>query len=338
MNAPPLSETSRPETSRPETSRPESSRPETSRAESSRPESTRQTYYNIQALRGVAAFIVFATHVLASFGDRVPFLTRLRAFQVGPAGVDIFFVISGFIVSLTAQKAIEQGSARQFALRRLFRIYPVYWLVLAFSYWASSKFTVGAGMSTDAPWRFLFALSTSNPYVMLAWTLFYELYFYLMLTVLIAFRPKNIFVPLLGWVMLELGLIAHGVLFPQQALELVSSPLLLEFAAGCFVGWLMLQPPTGAGLRILSLGLVSFVVGAIVHAYSDPMWSAWPRVACFGAPSVLVVYGLVAIERERNWVLPRWMQRIGDASYSLYIWHQLVVGAGGRWRWLAACC
>jgi peptidoglycan/LPS O-acetylase OafA/YrhL len=51
----------------------------------------------------------------------------------------------------------------------------------------------------------------------------------------------------------------------------------------------------------------------------------WWRVACFGIPAALLIYGLVAVERRRGWVMHPLWQKLGDASYSLYIWHQLIL-------------
>jgi peptidoglycan/LPS O-acetylase OafA/YrhL len=123
---------------------------------------------------------------------------------------------------------------------------------------------------------------------------------------------------------------------PQNSVaKLVVSPFVLEFLSGCLVAWLAGRG-VRAGWRVaVGLGLGYAVVGVVVATAAAPvpgtfdMTSPRVRVLVFGPPSALLVYGLVSAEGRWPRKLPKWLLRVGDASYSLYLWHLTVILAGG---------
>jgi len=289
---------------------------------------------NIQALRGIAACMVFLIHLLSTRTDIGLDWLRYHYWWIGPAGVDIFFVISGFIVSTTAAKAgahavTGREAAVPFALKRVFRIYPVYWVVLALAFvvapyvelapaWVVASFGHG-------PLRLALLATTENDKVMAAWTLCYEMYFYLVVTVILLFAPKRVFPMLAVWALIEVASIAIAGAFNAEWMRnVVLSPLLLEFALGCGIGCLISQGVTRAGWFSLALGLIWFGGGAVVHRLHGN-WDPWWRAPTFGVAAAFIVYGLVALEEAQGFTLPKWLCRLGDPSYSIYIWHQLLL-------------
>src|SRR5437588_671898 len=162
-----------------------------------------RTYHNLQALRGVACLLVVVYHT-ASIESRygLPFspLNPVRWF--GYAGVDLFFVLSGFIITATSRADLGRpGRLPRYAFRRAWRIYPAYWVALA----------VGVGvfavLSPDPVFRTGWAtdlrdalLLTPRPelcrFLPVAWTLSYELMFYLAFAALFLL-PRRFALPLL---------------------------------------------------------------------------------------------------------------------------------------------
>ena len=286
---------------------------------------------NIQALRGIAACMVFIIHLLSTRDGTSLDWLRYRYWWIGPAGVDIFFVISGLIVSITAAKAGQAATgglaaAVPFALKRVFRIYPVYWVVLAIAFIVAPFVVLApAWLPEHHPLRLILLATTENNKVMAAWTLCYEMYFYLTLTAILLFAPKRVFQLLAVWALVQAVLIVvAGTIRFDLMNNVVFSPLLLEFALGCGAGYLISQGATRHGLFFTVAGLIWFIGGAIVHRYHGN-WEPWWRAPTFGVGSAFLVYGLVALEERNGFVLPRWLCRLGDPSYSIYIWHQLVL-------------
>jgi exopolysaccharide production protein ExoZ len=288
---------------------------------------------NIQALRGIAACMVFIIHLLSTRDGTSLDWLRYRYWWIGPSGVDIFFVISGLIVSMTAAKAglrADSGlaAALPFALKRAFRIYPLYWVVLAIAFLAAPFLVLApAWLPAHHPLRLVLLATTENNKVMAAWTLCYEMYFYLMLTAILVIAPKRVFPLLAVWALIEaVMIVVAGTIRFDLMNNVIFSPLLLEFALGCGAGYLISQGAVRHGLFFTVLGLIWFVGGAIVHRYHGN-WEPWWRAPTFGVASAFLVYGLVALEESRRFVFPAWLCRLGDPSYSIYIWHQLVLAA-----------
>jgi len=250
---------------------------------------------------------------------------------VGPAGVDLFFVISGFIVGLTASKAAIRGEASgtaafKFAAKRFFRIFPVYWIVLATAFVVSGHVELTPpDMPHNDIWRLISLTTTDNDKVMLAWTLAYELFFYAVLTLIIWRFPRAVFQAIGFWILLSFALVgvaaAHGLaLFKYVPMN----PLVLEFGGGCVIAYLVANGVKAAGWRCLYSGIVLFAIACWIHSQIGN-WEPWYRVPIFLLPCALIVYGTVAIEINDGSTAPLWLQKLGDTSYSLYIWHQLVL-------------
>ncbi|MBS0193641.1 MAG: acyltransferase [Proteobacteria bacterium] len=285
-------------------------------------------FRNVQGLRGIAAMMVMLIHLLSTRDGMGADWLKYRYWWVGPAGVDIFFVISGFIVTIAALRAAASSGAVAFGVRRILRIYPLYWCVLAVAVPASGVFVLAPAWLPQAdPWQLLFALTSNNDKVLAAWTLCYEMFFYAVLTALIALAPKHLFRAVALWLAAETVLIALArSRVPALHDWPIASPLVLEFGLGCAVAWLVQRGAHAYGAAALALGLLGFAGGAAVNAWFGGWDHLW-RLACLGIPSALIVYGSVGVERTSGRVMPAWIRRFGDASYSLYLWHQLVFAA-----------
>ncbi|MFK5598221.1 acyltransferase family protein [Methylobacterium sp. HMF5984] len=265
---------------------------------------------SVQALRAVAALLVVLYHLTESH------------FFSGAAGVDIFFVISGFIIG-----TIEASeNPRRFIIKRLIRIIPLYWAV-------TSLFCIGAIIGIFN--RFSFDIlslvkslmfipyfnSSGNiwPLVIAGWTLNIEVLFYVIFAIGIAVGR-----PLWLTTTVILCLVLGGVIFvPLSApLKLWTSPIMLEFIFGLFIARIVFPFSFAVGLFILLAGVAIFAWAEIYWNYTD-----FSRPAVWGGAATLVVWGSVIIERAGYWPnkLLDSISRIGDVSYSLYMVHSFAV-------------
>ena len=292
----------------------------------SRADPPRRDVRVIQFLRGIAAFGVLVFHAADRAGG---------SFGAGAAGVDVFFVISGFIMwMVTCRKPPGPG---QFLLRRAERIVPLYWLV-----------TLGvAAVAVVAPGAFpamrptlrhvalsLFFVPHHDPaggliapLIVPGWTLNYEAFFYLLFA-------ASLLVParLRAWsltAVLILLVAARPLGGTGDALwSTYTDPILLEFAAGLWLGWawsIDRLPGRTLSIVLMAAGIAGFAATAL-----SGIDVSKARVLLWGLPALLLVTGAVGFERHAK--APRWraLHALGDASYSLYLVHGLAISAALR--------
>lgn len=289
-----------------------------------------RTLHNLQALRGVACLLVVWLHAAEwerEYGVRTPVFREIKWF--GNAGVDLFFVLSGFIITYT--QAGHFGRPRAipgYLVRRLWRIYPTYWVVLLASAVAllvvTGKPIVEPGWSANwFRWLTLLPGWATNVYVGPAWTLTYEVMFYLAFAALLTlpWRPAALLLGAWAIAVCATALNPFTDLYARTAF----SPFVLEFLGGCLVAGLVRQKITRGGNAAIGAGVV-YLTAAILVVNRTGFVRDWLppeslRVALYGPAAVLIVYGLAAAEVRGDFVLPRWLGRIGDASYSIYLFH-----------------
>jgi exopolysaccharide production protein ExoZ len=290
-------------------------------------------YSSVQALRAIAASVVVIGHSSANGLITIP---NTVAF-FGYSGVDIFFVISGFIICQVATRHSQhQMAALHFLARRCLRIFPLYWIVLAFS-----VFINVVGVSTvppgGMPWQstadYLLLLTTANRFVPASWTLVFELYFYVSVSIILLVCPANRFYQILAlWIGVQAALIL--LLGPSGGPP--TNALTLEFGLGCAVAWLNTRNLIRHERVAAALGVLFFACGAwwcLQVPATGP--GAIARLLTFGIGSALCLYTLVGLERRRVVTFPNALVHLGDASYSLYLWHlpliavAVALGIGG---------
>ena len=300
----------------------------------------RPTYATVQMLRGFAASAVVLFHLLPFEQKYLTGATIMPdALVVGQAGVDIFFVISGFIVTtVSIDHAGRPLDSLDFLMRRFWRIYPTYWVYYAV---LVAVYLAAPGLinhSATRPPSLLdsFALwpGDAPPLLLVAWTLSFELYFYMVFAGLLCVIPRpRLGVALPIWATLvivgRLGLPPHHT----ALMELVCNPLNLEFIAGCAIALWAPHSRRPIGLLLIVAGIAW---GAMLTRYvgpAAPFQNVGLRVAIFGCGAALVVAGCAVWERPGITRVPRFLRRLGDASYSLYLSHLLTIGVAGLiWR------
>lgn len=295
---------------------------------------------SLQALRGVACLAVVALH-LAGFEQTVwtprPLANWARTF--GWAGVDLFFVLSGFIITWTQDKHLGRPSAvGGYLLRRLWRIFPLFWacwlLALVVHVVICGVPVGGAVWAADCGKQLLlWPWDHGTPYVPVAWSLSYEVVFYIVFGVFMLV-PRGWFVGLLAaWTAVVAGKL---ILMPPPGdgpTWLPVAPLTLEFITGCWTA-VACRRFNGGAVPCLLAGVAGFVAGVACLGRWYAEISIW-RAALLGPPCGLLVYGLIVLERGGRLRPPDWLCRIGDASYSIYLTHWTIgivaLAATGGW-------
>jgi peptidoglycan/LPS O-acetylase OafA/YrhL len=294
----------------------------------------RQSIDGIQYLRGVAAMMVVLVHVpvqLARFGHE-GYWPRVFA-----AGVDLFFVISGFIMWATTQG--RGTTPMQFLRRRFIRIVPLYWalttatlliLLAAPGLVQSGRFEAVHVLKS---YLFLPAMHPVSgeiePLLIPGWTLNYEMFFYLIFALALSLSERWRGLAVIGLLVLLASL--HGVVGESSvAAAFWTRNIVLEFAFGVAIGMAYTR-----GLR-LPWGLALILGGVGILGFAASEAQVFARAAMWGIPAACIVAAALIFERARG--LPRlaWLHGLGDASYSIYLSHGMVLSALGQlWRRIA---
>jgi exopolysaccharide production protein ExoZ len=292
-----------------------------------------RTFRSIQALRGIAALLVTIFHA----GLRVDPAETI--FRVGNAGVDIFFVISGFVMWTTTSSRATPPAI--FLRHRFIRLVPMYWL-------ATLAMVAGAALVPQAFPRAMYDVSHvllslgfvphvgpdggMQPVLGQGWTLNFEVFFYLLFALALVLPVQRRFVALAIF-LLALPVLrgfaqSAGVVAEDQPWMLLLSPLLIEFLGGIALAVLVLRGwrPRGAwGWGAMALGAALLALLPTPPA-DDDLQRLWH----FGGPALLIVGGAVAAELAGSLRIGRLAMLLGAASYSIYLSHTFAISALGK--------
>ncbi len=286
----------------------------------------------IQVLRALAAVMVAAGHAqfeVAGLAARAGLAFTPAAWLPWPAGVDVFFVISGFIIVHASSPLHGRSDARRtFLAHRIARVVPLYWLATTFVLalaWARPGLL---GTGAEGPgylaasylfWPMARADGAVQPLYSLGWTLNYEMAFYVVFALVL---PLGRRAAVLGVLALLAGLVVIGrVAGPLPvALAFWSDPIVLEFACGAGLALARQE-----GLRLPGLARLVLAVAGLALLSLAGETPALPRCLAWGGPALLLVAAAAlgpaseAGRRLRPAIL------LGDASYALYLAHPFVV-------------
>jgi peptidoglycan/LPS O-acetylase OafA/YrhL len=303
----------------------------------------------VQLLRGVAALLVVLTHARYALLDTPGFPLANLLFMPGAFGVDLFFLISGFIMCYSSADADgSRAYAARFAIKRWSRVWPPYAVATLL---AALLMHGGLHYFSIAPTRLIFLRSLIllpvDPHyppffgltLLVGWTLVFEMYFYGVFAVSLLFRRLR-WVALGGWVLLSVLVFPYG----ERGLELdvtrdlhyqfgylsvITSPFVLEFGAGVLIGWIYLQDwarlrSRAVAWHVLMRG-VAFAAWAIyggIVAGHGPLGYGWPLA--------LMVLAIAVASKTLALTIPSPLLWLGTISYSLYLTHLLTQTALAR--------
>ncbi|MEA5258958.1 acyltransferase [Arcicella aquatica] len=289
--------------------------------------SSKKVINSIQFLRGFAAFVVVFYHIGGYIKKNFPVSFLGDFFGFGFAGVDLFFVISGFIIHFTSKQYLDQPAYfTEYLKKRFLRVFPIYWVVMTGLFllgWLISNVLNKDVFSTAYPHTFSAYFQTYflvpfhfaiNP---VTWTLSFELFFYLCFSLLILSK-RLWFIP----VAILLGSIINMIVgnnFDSRYFNFVFSSYNLEF----FFGFLICGYYERFKLNnIVSIFILIFALIIIVSlGFEISDYDYWKRVLVFGFPSGLILIALLNLEANKAIIIPKFTILLGDASYVLYLIH-----------------
>ena len=293
-----------------------------------------QQFTGIQILRFVAAMLVVGMHITQAISIHITGHGPGDYWANGSAGVDIFFVISGFVMAMSTRASLSGGLTRLraagvFMRRRLLRIAPLYWFytllkvalllalpALAVRYSLEPRHLAASLLFIPAmgPWGLV------EPVLPVGWTLNFEMLFYAVFALAMA----------LGWPRIRFCLFALLLIFLAGHYAPASVPLafyarsiMFEFILGMCIAHAVQHyraPPPVMGALAIMAGLL-LMFGISWGARTD-------RLLTWGGASALLLLGALWLEpwtaRTR---LAAPLSFLGDASYSIYLSHTFVVPA-----------
>lgn len=286
-------------------------------------------FSNIQMLRAVAAAMVFFFHATGHYqalGGQSDIFLKFAAF--GFSGVDIFFVISGFVVAhTTLGKTRTLSSAISFSKRRLLRIYLGYWPFFALTLLVA--YIYEPAVQADQQFLLSFLLGTIDPKALVlfvSWSLTFEAIFYALIA-----ATFGISVELFKRMVLASGIFIFILLIwtysEVHSSYLIFASFLLEFIAGitiyiykdCLARRWLIAP-------IAAVIVIAFLAGIRLHATNDSV-----RIFTFGAGAVASVMLAVVLEQSKTALASGIAVTLGNASYTLYLAHPVLLGIFYFW-------
>lgn len=285
-----------------------------------RPAEGKSEVVSIQQLRGLAAMLVVFQHSNAATDWLFAPFSHLK---FGISGVDIFFVISGFIMYVAARRE----RAGEFLVKRVIRVVPLYWVAIAtlvlmrFSHFGEPDLTVTTIVKSllFVPYRYDPTSWHVYPVLVPGWSLNIEMFFYLLFAVGLLLRRPAWFSTIAIVVAVTIGLITH----PADAVPFTyTRSIMLEFVVGLGVAWAY---ENGRLARWMGAALP---VGALLILASD--WLPFDDALTRLLGGIGVVVGALALEAHGTRLKARLATMIGDASYSIYLFHIMVLMLVGR--------
>jgi len=292
-----------------------------------------ERFLGLQLLRFVAAMLVVLMHTAEAISLRSPSTHIFNFWGPGSVGVDIFFVISGFVMAISTERIDPSkkrfSAAKDFLLKRVIRIAPLYWfyttlkilmiillpaLALRSSIDPKHILASFAFIPVQSPW------GLTQPILPVGWTLNFEMFFYLIFSIAIAFNFSRLLLPL---AIFSIMFIAAEFMTHSTVLEFYSVSIIFEFILGIIVFHAYKKLPNlsikyGAGLFFIAFYLIFFVD-----------WQpTTDRLTTFGIASALLVFSIATLEKKFRSKAIEKLSILGDVSYSTYLSHSFTVPGG----------
>jgi exopolysaccharide production protein ExoZ len=282
---------------------------------------------SIQILRAWAALAVVIFHMQGELVRR-GFDNPFPSFEAGAFGVDLFFVISGFIMVYSSGPFFARPSGGwRFFIKRIIRIAPLYWIFTTISaaiavalarYPGHAEYSI---RHIAASYLFIPAARPEDgamlPTCPTGWTLNYEMFFYLCFA--FALRWRRAATVAIVCAALASLIVAGWLVALPEPLAFLANPIIAEFCFGMLLAQSFLSGmriPISAAVALLFAG----AVGALLYAPYVDSYSAL-RPVTWGLSALSIAAASILCNASFSGRAARALQRLGDASYSLYLVH-----------------
>jgi len=248
-----------------------------------------------------------------------------RVDHVGAAGVDLFFVISGFVMAMIVARP-GAFNGKEFWIRRVARVVTAYWVITGVVFVLALQLPQLFNSTTADLYNLVASLSfvaldqgdgSTAPLLVVGWTLNYEIFFYAIVALTAGVFADRKLVVASG---LMICLVTAGILLKpvNPNLAFYTDPILLEFVLGILV-YRTWSQTRSVGLNLAPLAI--FVVGTVllVLQWERPVGD-W-RVLFWGVPAAAVLYGSLGVITFKS----KFLARLGEWSYALYLTHVFVI-------------
>jgi exopolysaccharide production protein ExoZ len=284
---------------------------------------------SIEAARAIAAFVVVLMHA-ANLMEVEHFSGHIglgRIFDFGYVGVDFFFVLSGFIITYVHFTDIGRVErVPRYLWRRFSRIYPIYWviLLLVIAITTTGRLATGKGVGweigvSDIAGTIFLLMGQGKPqYVGVAWSLQYEVVFYIAFCLLLV----NVRLGIAVFVAWGIYVFAKVLNLVQAELPLaLSTAYCLQFLFGVVVGVAARRYVLRTPVATLLAAVLVFVAAVVFEVYGPLARHSDEGRIILGLASAALLATLVAMENRQALHTPSWLARIGSVSYSIYLGH-----------------
>lgn len=288
----------------------------------------RKQIISIQYLRGIAALLVVFFHVfldISKYNSDSFFLNFYDLRYFGQIGVDVFFVISGFIMMYIHGEDFQKNNITiNFLKKRIIRVVPLYWILTTFTavllFFRPSIF--GGGKAFDlyhviSSYLFIPAhnsIGLTMPILGPGWSLNYEMYFYILFSLFLLF-PKKYFIGTIS-ILFTTSIFCSLIPTDNPVINMVTNPMLFEFLFGIYIAFFFLKNKLQNYFLPLGLGVILLLVNIYIHL------NLHYRVFFYGITSSLFVIGLLAYEQRIGFRKPnKVLMFLANISYSLYLSH-----------------
>ena len=294
--------------------------------------SSKKIINSIQFLRGFAALAVVVHHT-GGYVKRYfePTLLFGDKFSIGFAGVDLFFVISGFIIHFTSKNYLNNPSKlKEYLKKRFIRVYPIYWIITTILFVSSwliveildkNIFSIGYPNTLIAYIQTYLLIPLHFAINPVTWTLSYELFFYLCFAILIISKRLWIIPALI----LAVSFYNIFINIPEivevklNYFNFIFSGYNFEFMFGFLIYPLHEKIKLSNIISVILL-IISILIIAL-FGYDIGDYDSYNRVLTFGLPSGLILLSLLNLENNNAISFPKITLTLGDASYALYLIH-----------------
>lgn len=296
-----------------------------------------RTLYSVQAFRGIAALLVVLFHTTQFISQKYGVTPLGGLFIFGFAGVHLFFVLSGYIILFIHRLDIGRpGRVLDFARKRIIRIYPTYWAILAIyaiSPLLRDKLDIAelfqnATLAGEKPHRLV---------VPTAWTLWYEVMFYAFFSLIILTGKRGYFL-VAAWF---IGIVLVQMFSLKSSFPLATHPFGILFLLGLATAALSFELSrwrhrNNVSMVLFAIGLACFGILGLyssIESTSEKIvpWDTWPYILGFGLSSMLLLLAPLSDRIESFFSQRKSLLFLGDASYSIYLIHYPLVKLLATW-------